>query len=83
MAGILRYEIPGPGATPVEIDGQMQALAAAKPRALLGVLLVSADQVVSADRMLEEVWGWLQFRGIYVQPSVQPRNADEARPTPH
>ncbi len=41
----------------VRIGGEAVVIGAAKPRALLGVLVVHANQVVSVDRLLEEVWG--------------------------
>jgi predicted ATPase/DNA-binding SARP family transcriptional activator len=44
-------------------NGQLIEIRAAKQRALLGVLLVNANQVVSADRLLEEVWGNQQPTG--------------------
>lgn len=47
----------------VAVDGRLIEISAAKPRSLLGVLLVNANQVVSADRLLEEVWGNRQPSG--------------------
>lgn len=47
----------------VAVDGRLIEISAAKPRSLLGVLLVNANQVVSADRLLEEVWGDRQPSG--------------------
>src|SRR3954466_14001775 len=44
---------------PLEVaDGDsLIALAGAKQRALLAVLLLNANQVVSADRLIDELWG--------------------------
>src|SRR6476646_4260512 len=44
---------------PVEVaDGaSLIALAGAKQRALLAILLLNANQVVSADRLIDELWG--------------------------
>ena len=44
---------------PLEVaDGdEIVALASAKQRALLAILLLNANQVVSSDRLLEELWG--------------------------
>ena len=38
-------------------DGEPVPLDARKPRALLGLLLIHANQVLSTDRILEEIWG--------------------------
>jgi DNA-binding SARP family transcriptional activator len=37
--------------------GQLLALGGPKPRALLAVLLVHANQVISSDRLIDELWG--------------------------
>jgi DNA-binding SARP family transcriptional activator len=45
---------------PLEVladDGRPLVLGGAKQRALLAVLLVHAGQVVSADRLIDELWG--------------------------
>src|SRR6516225_6171009 len=44
---------------PLEVaDGdEIVALASAKQRALLAILLLSANQVVSSDRLIDELWG--------------------------
>jgi len=44
---------------PLEVrqDGRERLIAGAKQRALLAVLLLSANQVVSSDRLVEELWG--------------------------
>jgi DNA-binding SARP family transcriptional activator len=44
---------------PLEVaDGdQIVALAGAKQRALLAILLLNANQVVSSDRLIDELWG--------------------------
>jgi DNA-binding SARP family transcriptional activator/DNA-binding CsgD family transcriptional regulator len=45
------------GALEVQNGGSPIALGGAKQRALLGVLLVNANQVVSRDRLIDELWG--------------------------
>ena len=44
---------------PVEAvrDGRSLALGGAKPRALLGFLVIHANEVVSRDRLIEALWG--------------------------
>jgi DNA-binding SARP family transcriptional activator len=44
---------------PLEVaDGdEIIALASAKQRALLAILLLNANQVVSSDRLIDELWG--------------------------
>lgn len=44
---------------PLEVwnGDQRIALSAPKPRALLAILLLHADQVVSTDRLIDELWG--------------------------
>ena len=52
----MEYRVLGP----LEVrDGERSLpLAGAKQRALLALLLVSANRVVSRDRLLERVWGY-------------------------
>ena len=38
-------------------EGGQLALQGAKQRALLAVLLLHANEVVSADRLIDELWG--------------------------
>jgi DNA-binding SARP family transcriptional activator len=45
------------GPLEVTVDGRTVALPAAKHRALLAVLLVHANQVVSADGLIDALWG--------------------------
>src|SRR5215210_216723 len=44
---------------PLEVlrDGERLAIGATKQRALLGLLLVHADEVVSSDRLIDGLWG--------------------------
>jgi DNA-binding SARP family transcriptional activator len=44
---------------PVEavVDGTPVQLAAAKPRALLALLLLERNHVVSNERLIDELWG--------------------------
>ena len=51
----MEFRILGP--LEVVLDGRAVELRAAKVRALLGMLLVSPNQVVSADRMADGLWG--------------------------
>jgi DNA-binding SARP family transcriptional activator len=51
----VEYRILGP--LEVEENGRARRLGGAKQRALLAVLLVHANEVVSADRLVESVWG--------------------------
>jgi DNA-binding SARP family transcriptional activator len=44
------------GPLEVTAGGQSLALAGARTRAVLALLLVHANQVVSSDRLLEELW---------------------------
>jgi DNA-binding SARP family transcriptional activator len=49
------FRILGP--LEVERDGRPLALGAAKPRALLALLLLHAGEVVSSDRLIDGLWG--------------------------
>ncbi len=45
---------------PLEVigdDGAALALGGARPRALLALLLLSANEVVSTDRLIDGIWG--------------------------
>lgn len=44
---------------PLEVDrnGESLALSGAKQRSLLAILLLNANQVVSTDRLIDELWG--------------------------
>jgi DNA-binding SARP family transcriptional activator len=53
--GVPEFRILGP--LEVAHDDELIELAGARQRALLTVLLVHAGEVVSGDRLLEEVWG--------------------------
>jgi DNA-binding SARP family transcriptional activator len=52
--GAAEFGILGP--LTVEIDGRAVQVSAAKQRAVLGVLLIHANQHVTADRLLHELW---------------------------
>jgi DNA-binding SARP family transcriptional activator len=45
------------GPLEVAADGRPVALPAAKPRALLGLLLLNRNRVVSVDDLIDELWG--------------------------
>jgi DNA-binding SARP family transcriptional activator len=51
----LRFGILGP--LQVELDGRHVELGAPKQRAVLAALLVSANRVVSLDRLIDQLWG--------------------------
>src|SRR3954470_16930872 len=55
MAWLLEFRLLGP--VEAVIDGRPGALPAAKPRALLAVLVLNANRVVSVSRLLDELWG--------------------------
>ena len=52
--GQVEFGVLGP--LEVTAGGQSLALAGARTRAVLALLLVHANQVVSSDRLLEELW---------------------------
>jgi predicted ATPase/DNA-binding SARP family transcriptional activator len=52
---VLEFSVLGP--LEVRADGEPLALGGAKRRALLALLLVRANQVVSSDRLIDELWG--------------------------
>jgi DNA-binding SARP family transcriptional activator len=52
---VLELRILGP--LEVLVDGEPVELRRAKQRALLALLLLSAGEVVSADRLIDELWG--------------------------
>src|SRR5262249_37303284 len=45
------------GPLEAEVDGKPALLAAAKPRALLALLLLERNRVVSTERLIDELWG--------------------------
>ncbi len=51
----LRFRMLGP--VEVERDGQPIAVAGRQQRVVLALLLIHANQPVSADRLVEELWG--------------------------
>jgi DNA-binding SARP family transcriptional activator len=55
MAWLLEFRLLGP--VEAVIDGRPVALPAAKPRALLAVLLLDRNRVVSVSRLTEDLWG--------------------------
>src|ERR671914_95262 len=64
---------------PLEVveDGRTVDVGAAKQRALLAVLLLNANRVVSRDELIEALWGERAPRGAPPDPA---RGADRARP---
>src|SRR6266498_916651 len=54
-ASRLQFRILGPLA--VRLDGDQLALGGAKQRALLALLLLSANRVVSRERLIDGLWG--------------------------
>src|SRR5438552_7637191 len=55
MAWLLEFRLLGP--VEAVVDGRPVALPAAKPRALLAVLLLDRNRVVSVGRLIEDLWG--------------------------
>ena len=57
---------------PLEVieDEQPLPLVGAKQRALLAVLLLSANEPVSVDRLIEDIWGDAATRGRSEAPAV-------------
>src|SRR4051794_31257260 len=51
----MQFRILGP--LDVSIDGRSMPLAAPSLRALLALLLLHANEVVSSDRLIDELWG--------------------------
>ena len=54
-AGGFRVEVLGP--VEAWVDGRQVALGGQRPRALLAVLALMRGQVVSSERLIDEVWG--------------------------
>src|SRR5438876_8852545 len=54
-AGVMQFRILGP--LEVAGDGRRVALGGAKQRGLLALLLLHANEVVSRDRLIDELWG--------------------------
>jgi DNA-binding SARP family transcriptional activator len=52
---LVEFRVLGP--VEVDIDGRPVPLPAAKPRALLAVLLLDRNRVVSVGRLVDELWG--------------------------
>src|SRR5438309_6437211 len=55
MAPRVEFSLLGP--VEAVVDGRSIPLPAAKPRALLAVLLLSRNRVVSSGELIEELWG--------------------------
>src|SRR5918996_3652838 len=53
--GAMDFRILGP--LEVEADGQVLPIGSRQPRALLTILLLDANRVVSRDRLMEALWG--------------------------
>ena len=51
----MEFRILGP--LEVRVDGDAVALGGRRPRALLAVLLLHANEVVPAERLVDELWG--------------------------
>jgi len=51
----MEFRVLGP--LEVRDSGQSLALGGAKQRSLLALLLLNANEVVSVDRLVNEVWG--------------------------
>ena len=55
MASVAEFRVLGP--VEAVVDGRSVELPAAKPRALLAVLLLSRNRVVSVGTLVEDLWG--------------------------
>jgi predicted ATPase/DNA-binding SARP family transcriptional activator len=55
MSGLPQFRLLGP--FEVEIDGEPVVLGGQKQRALLATLLLEPNRIVSADRLIDAVWG--------------------------
>src|SRR2546423_1859818 len=55
MAPVVEFRILGP--VEAVVDGQNVPLAAAKPRALLAILLLSRNRTVPVHQLIAELWG--------------------------
>jgi DNA-binding SARP family transcriptional activator len=55
MAGSIVFRVLGP--LDALVDGRSVAIGRGKQRALLALLLVNANQVVSRDRLIDDLWG--------------------------
>ena len=51
----MEYRVLGP--FEVRAGGRLVGLGGEKPRALLAILLLHRNEVVSADRLIDELWG--------------------------
>ena len=51
----MEFRVLGP--LEVEVDGRVLKLGGAKQRALLALLLLHANEAVSRDRLIDELWG--------------------------
>ncbi len=51
----LRFEVLGP--LEVSCGGESIRLGSPKQRAVLGILLINSNRVVSTDRLIDEIWG--------------------------
>src|SRR6266508_2541312 len=51
----MQFRLLGP--VEVEEQGRLLPLGSAKQRALLAILLLHANEVVSRDRLIDELWG--------------------------
>jgi predicted ATPase/DNA-binding SARP family transcriptional activator len=55
MSGLPLFRLLGP--LEVEVDGELVSLGGQKQRALLATLLLEPNRIVSADRLIDAVWG--------------------------
>ena len=55
MAPMVEFSVLGP--VEAAVEGRTVALAAEKPRALLAILLLSRNRVVSVSHLIDELWG--------------------------
>src|SRR5215217_8569176 len=73
------------GPLEVRLDGEPVSLGAAKQRALLAILLLQPNQVVSSERLIDDLWGErppataanaLQVYVAQLRKALEPRRPD-------
>ncbi len=88
-SGYLRFSVLGP--VEAFLDGRRCTPSAAKPRALLALLLMHPNELLSTDRIVDELWGTapprsavaaLQMYVTSVRRAVLPVSRPEARRHP-
>ena len=58
----MEFRLLGP--LEVWVEGRLLPIRGAKERALLAILLLDANQLVSTDRLIDELWGRSEERRV-------------------